>query len=95
MSSGVSRTARWSLLAGCAALLAAPAYADDLREALVMAYNTNPTLQGARAQQRATDEGVPIARSAGLPSASSNVTYTEFTSRSGSGRKSVPEGGAI
>ena len=92
ISSGVSRTARWSLLAGCAALLAAPAYADDLREALVMAYNTNPALQGARAQQRATDEGVPIARAPGLPSASSNVTYTEFTSRSGSSASTTAPG---
>lgn len=79
----VSRIARWSLLAGCVSLLAAPAFADDLREALVMAYNTNPNLQAARAQQRATDEGVPLARSAGLPSASGNATYTEFTSNSG------------
>lgn len=92
ISSGVSRTARWSLLAGCAALLAAPAYADDLREALVLAYNTNPTLQAARAQQRATDEGVPIARAPGLPSASSNATYTEFTSRSGSAASTTAPG---
>ena len=80
----VSRAAQWSLLAGCASLLASPALADDLREALVMAYNTNPSLQAARAQQRATDEGVPIARSAGLPGATSTATYTEFSSRSGS-----------
>lgn len=87
--SKLSQRVRWSLAAGCAAMVAAPALADDLREALVMAYNTNPTLQAARAQQRATDEGVPIARSQGLPSASSNVTYTEFTSRSGSSAPST------
>ncbi|MCW3838017.1 TolC family outer membrane protein [Sphingomonas canadensis] len=40
----------------------------DLRSALVMAYNTNPDLQGERASLRATDEGVPLARSQGLPS---------------------------
>lgn len=80
----VSRAAHWSLFAGCVSLLATPALADDLREALVMAYHTNPALQAARAQQRATDEGVPIARSAGLPGATSTATYTEFTSRSGS-----------
>ncbi|MEQ1497649.1 MAG: TolC family outer membrane protein [Novosphingobium sp.] len=81
---GVSRGGRFLLLAGCASLLAAPTFADDLREALVLAYNTNPTLQSARAQQRATDEGVPLARSAGLPSASGNISHTEFTSRTGS-----------
>lgn len=79
-----ARIVRWSLLAGCAAFMAGPGLADTLREALVMAYNTNPNLQAARAQQRATDEGVPIARASGLPSASTNATYTEFTSRSGS-----------
>jgi outer membrane protein len=76
---------RWlAVLAGSAGLLAAPALADDLREALVLAYNTNPTLQSARAQQRATDEGVPIARSAGLPSASSGASYTEFVDKTAS-----------
>ena len=63
-------------------LIAAPAGADDLREALVMAYNTNPALQGARAQQRGVDEGVPIARSAGLPSLSGTATYNEFLKKS-------------
>ena len=50
-------------LAGAASLLAlasaAPAQADTLREALAAAYNTNPTLEGARDSQRATDEDVP------------------------------------
>jgi outer membrane protein len=72
------RIQRLALLAGTTALLATPALADDLREALVAAYNTNPTLQSARAQQRATDEGVPIARSAGLPNATSGATYSEI-----------------
>jgi outer membrane protein len=49
------RIQRLALLAGTAGLLATPALADDLREALVLAYTTNPTLQSARAQQRATD----------------------------------------
>jgi outer membrane protein len=75
------RNRRLALLAGSAGLLAMPALADDLREALVLAYNTNPTLQSARAQQRATDEGVPIARSAGLPNASSGATYNEFVDK--------------
>ncbi len=70
--------ARQALIAGMVAMATTPVLADDLREALVMAYNTNPTLQGARAQQRAVDEGVPIARSAGLPSVSGTATYSEF-----------------
>ena len=76
-SSG-SRIARQALISGMVALVATPVLADDLREALVMAYTTNPTLQAARAQQRAVDEGVPIARSAGLPSLSGTATYSEL-----------------
>ena len=75
------RPARLALLAG-AAVLAAPAQADTLREALAEAYRTNPTLQSARAQQRATDEGVPIERSAGLPSVNATGVYTEFLQQS-------------
>ena len=55
--------------------LATPALADDLREALTSAYNTNPTLQAARANQRATDEGVPLARARGLPSLQGQASY--------------------
>ena len=77
----LARPVRAALLAAVA-MIAAPALADDLRDALAMAYNTNPTLQSARAQQRAVDEGVPIARSAGLPSLSGTASYTEFVKRS-------------
>jgi outer membrane protein len=69
-----------ALLAGGAGvtLLPAPALADDtLKQALLDAYLTNPTLMAARANQRATDENVPIARSSGLPSVSGNASYTE------------------
>lgn len=72
-------------LAGAAmatCLLAAPANADTLREALVSAYNTNPTLAAARANQRATDENVPIAKADGRPDASSQTSYTEFLKQS-------------
>jgi outer membrane protein len=75
------QSVRAALLAGIA-LIAAPAGADDLREALVMAYTTNPSLQAARAQQRGVDEGVPIARSAALPSLSGTATYNEFLKKS-------------
>ena len=77
------RTARIVLLAGLA-LGATPALADDLREALVLAYRTNPTLQAARAQQRATDENVPIERADGLPGLSASATHTELLHESGS-----------
>ncbi|AQR73181.1 TolC family outer membrane protein [Sphingomonas sp. LM7] len=43
----------------------------NLREALVQAYKTNPDLAGERANQRANDENVPIARSQGRPGVSS------------------------
>ncbi|MFN9716650.1 MAG: TolC family protein, partial [Sphingomonadales bacterium] len=72
------------LRAGSASLLAlgAPAAADNLREALAQAYNTNPTLESARASQRATDEGVAIQRAQGLPSAAITATHIEFIQQS-------------
>ena len=47
---------RWATLASVLAVALAaptPAQADTLREALVAAYMNNPTLTGARAEQRA------------------------------------------
>lgn len=58
-------------------IVGTPASADTLREALAKAYRSNPTLTGARAQQRATDESVPIARARGLPSVNATGSYTE------------------
>ncbi len=57
---------------------AAPLHAETLREALVKAYNTNPTIAAQRATLRATDENVPIARASGLPSANATGDLTEF-----------------
>lgn len=62
--------------------LASTAQAESLREALVAVYNSNPTLEAARANQRATDEGVPIARAPGLPSANATATHIEFLRQS-------------
>lgn len=59
------------------ALLAGPANAETLREALARAYATNPQLTGARANQRATDEGVPLARSQGLPQVTTQSSVIE------------------
>ena len=74
----MKRSVLRALGAGAAlAIPLSPAVAGDLREALIAAYNTNPDLQAARAGQRATDEGVPIARSAALPSLAGSASYTE------------------
>ena len=66
-----------ALLAG-ACLCATPAAADTLKEALTQAYFDNPTLEAARAQQRAVDETVVIERADTLPNASVSTSYTEF-----------------
>lgn len=71
-----ARKAAW--LGSAALLCAAPAQADTLREALVEAYNTNPTLAAARAQQRAEDENPNIQRAQGLPSVTASGQYVEF-----------------
>jgi outer membrane protein len=65
-----------------AALIATPLQAESLRDALVQTYNTNPTLTGARAGQRATDEGVPIAKAQGRPDVTASATYSELFPRS-------------
>jgi outer membrane protein len=59
---------RRALLLGAAlasALLAGPVSAETLQDAIALAYQTNPTLQQQRAQQRVLDEGAVQAR-AGL-----------------------------
>jgi len=65
---------RTALLAGVAglALVGTPVRAETLQEALVLAYQNNPTLQAARAQLRAVDENVPIALSGWRPSLTVN-----------------------
>lgn len=67
---------------GALALGAAGAQAETLRDALVAVYNTNPTLEAARANQRATDEDVPIQRAPGLPSLNATATHIEFLRQS-------------
>lgn len=61
---------------------ASGAQAETLRDALAAAYNTNPTLEGARATQRAEDENVPIQRAPGLPSVNVTATHIEFLRQS-------------
>ncbi len=67
-----------TVLAAGTALWAVPAQADTLREALLAAYLDNPTLESARAQQRAEDENVPIQKAAGRPDVSATGQYVEF-----------------
>lgn len=54
--------------------IAAPAGAGDFEDALAKAYLTNPSLEGARANLRATDEGVPTALSGFRPSVTATGT---------------------
>ncbi|MDG5748060.1 TolC family outer membrane protein [Qipengyuania sp. XHP0207] len=70
-----------ALSAGAAAgamAFASPVAADTLQEALAAAYVNNPTLLAARANQRATDENVPIQRAQGLPNVTASGQYIEF-----------------
>ena len=60
------------------ALTGTGAQADTLQEALTDAYLNNPTLEAARAGQRAEDENVQIQRSQGLPSVDATAQYIEF-----------------
>ncbi|MGE4063505.1 MAG: TolC family outer membrane protein [Rhodospirillaceae bacterium] len=81
------------LLLGSAAvvLLAQPAAAETLREAMALAYEGNPNLRAARAQLRAVDETVPIALSGWRPSlqvtgnASRNRNESEIISQGSTG----------
>jgi outer membrane protein len=66
-----------------AALMAGTAAADTLRDALVSAYHTNPTLTGQRESLKATDATVAIARAAGRPLVTSTVGLNRDLSRSG------------
>ena len=58
-------------------LFSASASADTLRDALVSAYETNPSLTAARDGQKATNEGVPLAKANGRPDVTVQPTYFE------------------
>src|SRR5690349_20787904 len=66
-----------------AALMAGTANADTLREALVSAYNTNPTLTGQRETLKVTDATVAIAKAAGRPQVSATVGLNRTLTQSG------------
>jgi outer membrane protein len=63
--------------------MAGTASADTLREALVSAYQTNPTLTAQRETLKATDATVAIARAAGRPQVTANVGVNRNVSQSG------------
>jgi outer membrane protein len=66
-----------------AALMAGAASADTLREALVSAYQTNPTLTAQRESLKATDATVAIARAAGRPQITGSVGINRNLAQSG------------
>lgn len=74
---GSMRAFRWIAGVSLIACAASSAQAETLREALVRAYSSNPQLTGERANLRATDEGVPLARASGLPQLSADGSYSE------------------
>ena len=66
-----------------AATRAGTASADTLREALVSAYQANPTLTAQREALKATDATVDIARAQGRPQISGTVGLNQDLSRQG------------
>ncbi|HET6534704.1 MAG TPA: TolC family outer membrane protein, partial [Sphingomicrobium sp.] len=66
-----------------AALMAGTASADTLREALVSAYKTNPTLTAERETLKGTDATVAIAKAAGRPQVTGSVGINKDLSRRG------------
>src|SRR5271165_6095631 len=55
--------------------ISAPVRAETLKEALTAAYLFNPTLKSARAQLRATDNQVSLAKSGYRPTISAQFQY--------------------
>ena len=66
-----------------AALMAGTAAADTLRDALISAYQANPTLTAQREALKATDATVAIARAAGRPQISGTVGLNRDLARNG------------
>ena len=78
------------------ALLAAPAAADTLPDAIAAAYATNPDLAQQRAIVRQADEAVPQALALGRPTLAPEVSFTEnLTSSFGDSTRVLVAGGTI
>ena len=76
------RTIGIAALTASALLPLGATQADTLQEALTGAYQNNPTIAAARANQRANDESVPIQKSAGRPNVTTTGQYLEFVKQS-------------
>ena len=63
--------------------MAGTASADTLRDALVSAYQTNPTLTAQRQKLQATDATVAIAKAAGRPQVSATVGLNRTITQNG------------
>lgn len=72
LSTAIGRVASSALVIG---LMAGAAHAQTLEDALVKAYQGNPTLKSERARLRATDEGVPQALSGWRPTVQVSGSY--------------------
>jgi outer membrane protein len=84
----VSAALRGFVIGAALISLPAPALAESLSDAIVIAYQTNPTLLNARANLRFTDEGYVQARAGYRPQVSVQVTgqrqdYVSQTANSG------------
>lgn len=66
-----------ALLLAASAVIASPAMAETLRDALLAAYQSNPNLTAAREGQKAINEGVPLAKANGRPDVVAQPTYFE------------------
>lgn len=75
---------------GLVAGAASSAFAETLADAIALAYQTNPTLQGQRADQRALDESIVQARTGLRPQvdASASLTATDGQNDGDAGRGS-------
>ncbi|MEH6361816.1 MAG: TolC family protein, partial [Amylibacter sp.] len=59
---------------GVSIFVASPVFATTLTDALIQAYQTNPSLRVGRSSLRATDEGVRQAKAALEPTVSANIS---------------------
>lgn len=85
---------RFSFVVIAGLLLTASAQGETLNQALALAYQNNPSLAAARAEQRANDEGVAQAKALFRPSVNLQLdgtksytdSFSESSSSGGSGR---------
>jgi outer membrane protein len=80
---------------GAGAVIAAPACAETLADALALAYDSNPTLLAQRATQRALDENYVQARAGWRPTVSFQAVgaYQEFRTPSALGQQFIDTNG--